>query len=142
MKIFKLLLKAVFIFITILLCLYFYFDSDFGEIRRLKGQIEKNLNINLSELPELINRENYGWAEEGGDISLVKLNSNDCSLVSSVMTGEEATSTKSDHMKMFIKNKLKPASVKTWFYKNKHGDFTEYALDSSSCVLFRRYHYE
>jgi len=135
-------LILIIIFPIILISSFFIPDLDFIEIRRLREHIEKDLKTNLSDLPELINRESYGWAEEGGDISLLKLNSNDCPLVSSLITETEEINIKSDYMKMFIKNKLNPVFLKSWFYENKHGDFTKYVFDSGSCVLFRRYHYE
>ena len=122
--------------------LFLYFDSDFSEVRRLQGQIEKNLNLKSLELSELIDRESYGWAEEGGDKALLLFSPYACKAISAVMTGAEKSTERSEYFGMFAKNNLNPVYVKTWFESNTHGDFTYYALDEASCNLYRRYHYE
>jgi len=120
-----------------------YFDSDFSESRRLRGQIENNFNISLSEVPELIYRESYGWAGEGGDVALLLLNKETCTVVSKKMSGEEVSreSDKFGYYEIFKKNSMPPASVKTWNESNDHGGFTHYALNESACILYRRYHF-
>jgi hypothetical protein len=142
MKILK-ALGAIFItMVTVLIGLYCYLDSDFVEEHRLHEQIELNLGISLSEVPKSIHRENYGWAEEGGDKALLALNKSDCLAVSLTMTAEEAGSEYSEFMDMFKANGYSPKSLKTWRYTNTHGDFTHYALDASNCILYRVHHYE
>lgn len=123
-------------------CLFLYFDSDFYEVRRLHSQIEKNLEIKLTELPKLIDRENYGWAEEGGDKVLLSLNSQDCLTISRAMTDAKKYHENSEYHEIFNRNNIYPSNLKTWFKLNSHGDFTNYALDESMCNLYRRYHYE
>ncbi|MEH6471209.1 MAG: hypothetical protein V7752_08165 [Halopseudomonas sp.] len=142
MRALKFVGKGLLIFLGILFVLFMYFDSDFHEVRRLKDQVEKNLKLSSIELPELIDRETYGWAEEGGDKALLLLSPLACTSISSVMTGSEESNGKSEYSDMFARNKLNPSIVKTWFKSNAHGDFTYYALDEKSCSLYRRYHYE
>lgn len=142
MKILKIIGKSFLILILIVVCLFLYFDSDFHEERRLHSQIEKNLELQLSEIPDLIDREKYGWAEEGGDKALLALNRQDCKIISSAMTDSEKYYEESEYYDIFNRNNLNPNSLKTWRNSNAHGDYTSYALDESTCNLYRRYHYE
>jgi hypothetical protein len=142
MKILK-ILGYGFLFITlVLLTLYMYFDSDFVETRRLRNQIELNLGITLTEIPKSIHRESYGWAEEGGDKALLLLNAADCRVVSQAMTGEEVVNVHSEYMASFKIQNYTPATVRTWRSTNERGDSTSYALDASTCILYRVHHYE
>jgi len=142
MKALKIIGQVVLTVIAILVCLFFYFDSDFYEVRRLRSQVELNLKLQLSELPKLIDRESYGWAEEGGNKALLALNRQDCIAISNVMTNSENSHKKSEYFDMYEKNSVRPNNVKTWFKINEHGDSTRYALDEKSCYLYRIYHYE
>jgi len=142
MKILKTFSIGLLFLVLTVIGLFFYLDSDFVEIRRLRGQVENNFKLKLSELPELVDRESYGWAEEGGDISLLMLNSKDCLLISSAMTDTEVVNEKSKYIKVFMRNNFYPKKLKTWRKSNSHGDFFEYALDVNSCVLYRKFHYE
>ena len=142
MKILKLLL-FIFLFITIVFIgLYIYSDSDYIETRRLRGQIESNLGITLTDIPKSTQRENYAWAEEGGDRALLLLNKEDCVAVSQAMTGEEMVNENSEYIIMFKVQGYTPASVRTQRNINEHGDSTSYALDISTCILYRVVHNE
>lgn len=141
MKILGFIGKVFLIVIGILICLYLYFDSDYSEVRRLRGQIEQNLELQLSELPSLIDRENYGWVEDGGDKALLKLGSQDCIAISMKMTGSEKSHEKSAYFEMFNRNNIVPSYLKIRFISNAQGDSTNYALDENTCHLYRSYHY-
>ncbi len=121
---------------------FMFLDSDFVESRRLYGQIEKNLEITLSNRPHLIDRENFGWAEEGGDISLLQLSRKDCLSVENIMNKEEKFDAKSERYKFFNKNNIFPKVLRTNYQVNSHGDITMYALDPVSCIVYRLYFYE
>ena len=140
----KYILYFFIVFFGIPIIYLLYLDSDFYESRRLRGQIENNLNITLSKVPEIIYRETYGWAEEGGDIALLWLNKQDCKEVSKNMSGEEMSRETGvfGYYETFKKKNMQPVSVQTWDARNDHGDFTIYALDRPNCILYRRFHYE
>lgn len=138
----RVLRKAFVGLILLLVVLFFYFDSDFSEARRLKGVIEQDFALKSIDLPELMYRENYGWAEEGGDRSLMLLSPKTCTALSLVMTGVEAPNVNSDYLPVFSRNKVTPVFVKTWRNSDGQGDSVFYALDEESCNLYRRYHYE
>lgn len=135
-------LKIFSLCVILIACIVCYFFSDFYEIRRLNGQIEKNLDIQLSSLPKLIDRENYGWAEEGGDDSLLQLNSKDCVSVKSKMHEEKEYDKKGLYSEIFSRNGFKPEKLSERLESNSHGDSVYYVLDASSCVLFRNAHFE
>lgn len=125
-----------------LAALYFYFDSDFYESRRFRSEIEENLDLQLFEVPEILDRENYGWAEEGGNRALLKLNELDCTDISKAMKRLKTGNGRAGYIEFFNKNNLNPRKLITWYKSNTHGDFTNYALDDEACILYRRYHYE
>ena len=142
MKVLK-IISLVIAFIVVFFVLFiFVLDSDFVEVRRLKGQIEINLGISFKSLPVLIFRENYGWAEEGGDNALLKISSEDCVSIVNIFPLEELSNEFSEYSKIFKKNGLSPKVVKTWHMANDHGDFTFYAIDKESCILYRQHHSE
>lgn len=142
MKILKIVGKVFLGFLSLLVLAFFYFESDFYEIRRLKSQIEIHLDLNEIELPKLLYRENYGWAEEGGDISLMLLRPKDCEAISLLMTDSEIPNGKAKYLRVFAKNKVVPKFVKTRLEASPKGDIRYFALDEESCNFYRWYHYE
>ena len=90
---------------------FLYFESDFHEVRRLRSQIEQNLAIELSEHPQLIDRESYGWAEEGGDKALLRLKEQDCIIVAKAMTVMGVKPEMLRYFEMFSKNNIRPDRV-------------------------------
>lgn len=141
-KCFRIIGIGLFTVFLILVGAFLYFDSDFYEARRLHSQIEQDLKIKLNKIPELIARQTYGWAEEGGDISLLKLNNSDCLLISKTMTSSSIVDQREEYWLLFSNNGVRPSEVKTWHKWYPNLDFTHYALDENSCYLFRRSHYE
>jgi len=138
--------------------LFLFLDSDFYETRRIRNQIENDLQLSFTSLPELIARETYGWAEEGGDKELIKLSGTDCKLAMKVMLQpeddhqmrenvnldpeKERETLRAEYIELFRKYNFDPHTVKTWYQRNSHGDFVYYILDIETCVLYRQAHFE
>ena len=127
---------------TLLYCAFLYFGSDFNEARRLKNRIESDFNISLQIVPEIIGREDYGWAEEGGDMALLKLSEKDFDIISKYLLKTDSINKNSDYYEMFQKYKITPLSALEYRIFNPHGDFTIYVLDIGSHILFIENHYE
>lgn len=139
MKIFRVLRNAFLIFIIFIVSSFLILDSDLVEKHRLKDQIQKNLEIELTEAPRIIDRESYGFIEEGGDIALLLLNVVDCISLHNVMEKTEKCFGSEEYYEMFEANGLKPKIVKTWYRSNEHGDFTQYVFWEPKCYLYRHY---
>jgi hypothetical protein len=138
----KIILYFLLAIITTLTSLYIYFTSDYVNTKRLKNQIQMNLKVVIKNEVELIASNNYGWSEEGGDRALLKFKDKDCQTILNAMTNNEKVSKTSMYYQMFNKYNIDSKFVKSWYHRNKLGDFTKYAFDSNKCILFRQYHYE
>lgn len=55
-----------------------YMGSDYAEVPRLQDQIQKDLGISQPVELSSIHRQIYGWAEEGGDRTLLQLTETSC----------------------------------------------------------------
>jgi len=104
---------------------------------RLRSQTEADLRIVFAETPELIDTESYGWAEEGGDRSLLRLHDTDCARVAEVLKVVEAVDEWSEYHRMFRAEGFRPRTVRVQHWMNSHGDTKDYVLDQASCVLYR-----
>lgn len=115
---------------------------DAFEERRLREQIEIDLELKLSGTPKLLASEGYGWAEEGGDKALLRLAQEDCGLLSKVLGRPIRPSAKAGYLSMFHAHGFTPERVQLHWSQNAHMDYKSYALDVSSCTLYRQAHFE
>jgi len=115
---------------------------DYLEARRVSGQIERELDIEFSSQPAVLQSESYGSIEENGDRSLLQLNPADCAQVSERLEEKAPTVFSGDASRLFALAGIAPVSVRRRTQRNGHGDIRVYELDEASCVLFRQAHFE
>jgi hypothetical protein len=104
--------------------------------------VEFDLGISLAATPTVLAAESYGWAEEGGDRSLLRLGSGDCVSVRNLLDPPALADPSSDYIRMFDAQGLHPRVVFQRYSRDEHGDHRHYVLDLQSCVLYREAHFE
>lgn len=129
--------------LLLLVVLFVYLAYDpLIEAPRLKEQTQEDLKITFSESPKLLETETFGWAEEGGDRSLLKLSPSDCTTVVNILGDLEKPEAEANYMRMFNAEGLNPPRVRSKYWSNTHGDTKLYVLAPSACVLFREAFFE
>lgn len=112
------------------------------ERQRLGDAVEAELGIVVDGPTALLATETYGWAEEGGDRSLLRLHPRDCAAARRALGQPMAADTPSGYAGMFATIGIHPRVVVRRFTMNEHGDYRDVVLDPSSCVLYWEAHFE
>ena len=112
------------------------------ERHRLDTQVETDLGLTFTAVPDLLYSETYGSAEEGGDRALLRIEGEDCVKVGALLDAARPSDPRSHYYRMFKAEGLDPPSVQTKYMNDPGGDWKLYALDNASCVLFRQAHFE
>ena len=134
------IVKYIFVGIILFFLYIVFTETNYYKLKRACNQLETDLNITLFQKPKFITYKDYGWAEEGGDLTLLKLDKKDCLLISNLLNKNRYNN--SMCMELFNKNGIYPKESKTLFEINKLGDSKEYLLDINRCVLCIHYHFE
>src|SRR5690349_13926085 len=71
---------------------------DYFEAQRVISQSENELGVKFSVRPEMLQSESYGWAEEGGDRTLLHLNAADCAMVAKRLPETDPVGVESSRM--------------------------------------------
>jgi len=119
--------------LVILLCIALS-GCDYTEEQRVISQTEKELGIRFFNKPKMLLTETYGWAEEGGDRTLLQLNPEDCTEVSKRLKDETAMAD-GDAYRLFNSIGITPKRIQRQFKFNENGDTRNYELDKASCLL-------
>ena len=95
----------------------------------------------------LIAKKTYGGIEEGGDISILRLASKDCRVLSLAIANsphraKDKIFEASDLSKFLKQEKIIMNDLFTSYKMNDHGDSVFYAIDNTECLLARDAYFE
>ena len=129
--------KAIALFLCALVASCSYIENQ-----RLVSNTSKDLDIKFSSTPKVLQKEDYGWAEEGGDRAIMQLANTDCTNVAGKLNVVSFTPDLSDFERLLKMQSKTIGEVKFRSSMSEHGDLLIYALDIKSCVLYRMAHFE
>ena len=117
-------------------------SCSYLENERLVSNTSKDLGIKFSSTPKILLTEEYGWAEEGGDRTIMQLAKKDCTNVAEKLGAVAFSPDLSDFERLLKTQSKKLGEVKLQSSMSEQSDLLVYALDVKSCVLYRMAHFE
>lgn len=109
---------------------------------RINTQISNDFSVELSEQPDLLLYEDFGWAEEGGYNSLLQLSRKDCVQLTGKIDSTINVNPNSTYFEFFTKQGVKLENAQYAWIEDGYLNYRKYVLEPSSCILFIQYHYE
>ena len=129
-------------FLAVLTAAFVLSGCDAIENSRVRSLVKQELGLPSSDGLSIVRREDWGFANRGGDVALIQLDRGTCRRVASSLSRETPINQKSHYYKLHKAQGLKAQFVRTKSLRNMAGLPVNYALDQSSCILARENWYD
>ncbi len=123
------------------LCLTTVLASCGGEADRTANALQRSIGFRPASL-DVFWSEEYGWAEEGGEVTAAKLLKSDCVQIASKLSREPFFMPGDLEKDAFAAAGLRPNEILRRHVLEQNGDTVEVMLEPKSCTLVVRAHYE
>mgnify|MGYP003453550474 CR=1 FL=1 len=115
---------------------------DAIERNRIRQLTKAELRLSTTEGLSVVRVDDWGFANHGGDVSLIKLDGATCTKVAATLRSPTPIDDPSVYYKLFQDQGLTTRIVRERAFETASGLGVNYALDESTCFLARESWYD
>jgi hypothetical protein len=115
---------------------------DAMEKIRIRHLVKDELRLSSADGFSIVRVDDWGFANHGGDVSLIKLDRATCTKVAASLPHPTPINEQSFYYKLYQDQGLTTRIVREKGFVNTHGLGVNYALDESTCFLSRECSYD